>query len=227
MNKPEQLIFPWSKKSRAIFEHFYLDDFNLPVKNALLNQDDLFLYGISGTGKSFLLQSLCNYYTNCKKTSLYIPINEVKNFESDFLDSLEELDLICIDEIDSIAGDDNWEIAIFNLINNCLISKTRLIFCSQLNPSTINFNLTDLFSRIKKIDHIELLPVSDCNLREAVRFIRDINSYEVGDNEINYLMTHSKRSIANLVSIIDELDQLSLKLKRKITIPLIKELIQR
>ena len=227
MNKPEQLIFPWSKKSRAIFEHFYLDDINLPVKKALLNFDDLFLYGISGTGKSFLLQSLCNYYTDCKKTSLYIPINEVKNFGSDFLDSLEELDLICIDEIDSIAEDDNWEIAIFNLINNCLISKTRLIFCSQFNPSTINFNLTDLYSRIRKIDHIELLPVSERNLREALKFITDINSYEIGDNEINYLMTHSKRSIANLVRIIDDLDQLSLQLKRKITIPLIKELIQR
>ena len=227
MNKPEQLIFPWSKKSRAIFEHFYLDDINLPVKKALLNDDDLFLYGISGTGKSFLLQSLCNYYTDCKKTSLYIPVNEVKDFGSDFLDSLEELDLICIDEIDSIAEDDNWEIAIFNLINNCLISKTRLIFCSQLNPSTINFNLTDLYSRIRKIDHIELLPVSERNLREALKFITDINSYEVGDNEINYLMTHSKRSIANLVRIIYELDQLSLQLKRKITIPLIKELIQR
>ena len=227
MNKPEQLIFPWSKKSKAIFEHFYLDDLNSPVKNALLNQDDLFLYGISGTGKSFLLQSLCNYYADSKKTSLYIPINEIKDFGSDFLDSLEELDLICIEEIDAISGDDNWEVAIFNLINNCLISKTRLIFCSQLNPSTINFNLKDLFSRIKKIDHLELFPVSESNLREALNFIKDINSYEVGDNEINYLMTHSKRSIANLVRIIDDLDQLSLQLKRKITIPLIKELIQR
>ena len=111
--------------------------------------------------------------------------------------------------------------------NNCLISKTRLIFCSQFNPSTINFNLTDLYSRIRKIDHIELLPVSERNLREALKFITDINSYEIGDNEINYLMTHSKRSIANLVRIIYELDQLSLQLKRKITIPLIKELIQR
>jgi DnaA family protein len=108
-----------------------------------------------------------------------------------------------------------------------LISKTRLIFCSQFNPSTINFNLLDLFSRIKKIDHIELLPVSERNLKEALKFITDINSYEIGDNEINYLMTHSKRSIANLLNIIYELDQLSLQLKRKITIPLIKELIQR
>ena len=225
MNNPQQLIFPWSKKSIAIFDHFYMDDLNLHIKDALLKQDDLFLYGIPGTGKSFLMQSLCNYYTSSKKTSLYIPLNEVKEYRSDFLDSLEELDLICIDEVDSIAGDDIWEVAIFNLINNCLISRCRLIFCSQLNPSSINFNLADLISRIKKIDHMELLPISDNNLRDALKFIIDIRSIKIGNNEIDYLLRHSRRNIKNLVKIIEKLDQLSLKLKRRITIPLIKELI--
>ena len=226
MNNPQQLIFPWTKKSVATFDHFYVDDLNLPVKDALLKEDDLFLYGIAGTGKTFLLQSLCNHYTDCEKTSLFIPLNEVKEYGAGFLDSLEELDLICIDQIDSIAGDDIWEVAIFNLINNCLTSKCRLIFCSRLNPSSINFNLKDLFSRIKRIDHIELLPVSENNLRDALKFITDLRSLEIGDSEINYLMTHSTRSITNILEIIDELDLLSLKLKRRITIPLIKEFIQ-
>ena len=226
MNNPQQLIFPWTKKSVATFDHFYMDDQNLCAKDALLKEDDLFLYGIAGTGKTFLLQSLCNHYTNCEKTSLFIPLNDVKEYGASFLDSLEELDLICIDQIDSIAGDDVWEVAIFNLINNCLTSKCRLIFCSRLNPSSINFNLKDLFSRIKRIDHIELLPVSENNLRDAIRFITDLRSLEIGDTEIDYLMTHSTRSITNIIEIIDELDLLSLKLKRRITIPLIKEFIQ-
>ena len=59
MNNPEQLIFPWTKKSIATFDHFYMDDLNLCAKDALLkSSDDLFLYGIAGTGKTFLLQSL-------------------------------------------------------------------------------------------------------------------------------------------------------------------------
>ena len=39
-------------------------------------------------------------------------------------------------------------------------------------------------------------------------------------------MTHSTRSLTHILEIIDELDQQSLKLKRRITIPLIKEFIQ-
>ena len=134
--------------------------------------------------------------------------------------------MICIDQIDSIDGDDIWELAIFNLINNCLTSKCRLIFCSRLNPSSINFNLKDLFSRIKKIDHLELFPIREHNLKDALKFIIEQRSLEIGDSEIDYLMTHSTRSLTNILEIIDELDQQSLKLKRRITIPLIKEFIQ-
>ena len=139
---------------------------------------------------------------------------------------MEELDLICIDEIDSIAKDNDWEVAIFNLINNCLMSNCRLIFCSRLNPSSLNLNLKDLFSRIKKIDHLELFPIREHNLKDALKFIIEQRSLEIGDSEIDYLMTHSTRSLTNILEIIDELDQQSLKLKRRITIPLIKEFIQ-
>ena len=225
MNNPKQLIFPWSTKNKASFDHYYFEDINLSLKDALLKQDDLFVYGISGTGKSFLLQSICNHISLAKKLSLYIPLNDVIKHGPEFLDSLEELDLICIDEIDLIAGNKEWEIAIFNLINNCLISKCRLIFSSQLNPSTIEFNLVDLFSRIKKMDHMELFPITDYNHENAIRFITKTKSLNLGDNEINYLMTHSKRNISNLIEILEKLDKLSLELKRKITIPLIKEVI--
>ena len=225
MNNPKQLIFPWSIKNKASFEHYYFEDINLSLKDALLKHDDLFIYGISGTGKSFLLQSMCNHIALAKKLSLYIPLNEVIKHGPEFLDSLEELDLICIDEIDLIARNKEWEIAIFNLINNCLISRCRLIFSSQLNPSTIEFSLIDLFSRIKKIDHMELFPITNNNHETAIRFITKTKSLNLGDNEINYLMTHSKRNISNLIEILEKLDKLSLELKRKITIPLIKEVI--
>ena len=38
-------------------------------------------------------------------------------------------------------------------------------------------------------------------------------------------MTYSQRNISNLVQILESIDQLSMEMKRKITIPLIKEVI--
>ena len=226
MNKPKQLTFPWIKQNIASFDDFYFDPENFGLKKNLLEEDDdLFLYGIKKSGKSFLLQSVCNFYASKNKSSLYIPIAEVMKYGISFMDSLDNLDVICIDDIDLINSNKEWEIAIFNLINDCLISKCRLIFSSSLNPSSIKFDLKDLISRIKKIDHVELFPVSDDKLNDALNFICNLRSINLGEKEINYLVTYSKRNISDLINIINKLDKTSMQLKRKITIPLIKEVI--
>ena len=226
MNKPKQLTFPWIKQNIASFDDFYFDPENFGLKKNLLEEDDdLFLYGIKKSGKSFLLQSVCNFYASKNKSSLYIPIAEVMKYGISFMDSLDNLDVICIDDIDLINSNKEWEIAIFNLINDCLISKCRLIFSSSLNPSSIKFDLKDLISRIKKIDHVELFPVSEDKLNDALIFICNLRSINLGEKEINYLVTYSKRNISDLINIINKLDKTSMQLKRKITIPLIKEVI--
>ena len=225
MNKPQQLTFPWSKQNKFTFDDFFFDSPNKEVKLALKNNDDVFLYGTEDSGKSFLLQSTCNYYASDYKSSVYIPISEAIKHGTSFIDSLEGLDLICLDDIDLIASNKDWEVGIFNLINDCLSSNCRLIFSSCKNPSSINFELDDLRSRIKRIDHIELYPISDANLPEAIKFVSQLRSINLGDKEINYLVTYTKRNMTDLIEIISKLDQLSMELKRKITVPLIKEII--
>ena len=226
MSNPKQLTFPWNKSNKSKFDNFYFESSNIEVKDALLGSEDIFLYGLKKTGKTYLLQSLCNYYFNKGRTSLFIPLKEVKDLGSQITESLENLDLICIDDVDLIAGDNLWEKAIFNLINDCLLTDCRLVFCSSFNPSNINLELKDLMSRIKKINHIEIFPVQSNNLTNAIKFIANSRSINLGEREINYLITYSERSIANLVNIIKKLDDLSMELKRKISVPLIKEVIQ-
>ena len=225
MNKPQQLTFPWSKHNKFTFNDFFFDSSNEEIKLALKNNEDLFLYGAKDSGKSFLLQSTCNYYASDNKSSVYIPISEAIKHGTGSIDSLEGLDLICLDDIDLIASNQEWEVGIFNLINNCLTSDCRLIFSSSINPSSIKFDLDDLISRIRKIDHIELYSINDSNLPEAIKFVSKLRSINLGDKEINYLVTYTKRDMSDLVEIINKLDQLSMELKRKITIPLIKEII--
>ena len=226
MSNPKQLTFPWNKSNKSNFNNFYFENSNIEAKDALLVSEDIFLYGLEKTGKTYLLQSLCNHYFDEGKTSLLIPLKEVKDLGSQITESLESLDLICIDDVDLIAGDNSWEIAIFNLINNCLLTNCRLVFCSSFNPSNINLNLKDLISRIKKINHIEIFPVKENHLSDAIKFIANSRSINLGEREIDYLIMYSERSIANLVNIIKKLDDLSMELKRKISVPLIKEVIQ-
>ena len=228
MNKPKQLTFPWNKVNKSSLEGFYTSRENSHLLSLLKDSDfldDLFIYGTKESGKTFLLQAMCNSYSSVSKSSLYIPLKKVMNYGVEIFESLENIDLICVDGIEEAISKIEWEKAIFNLINKALISETRLILTSSKDLKSLNFSLPDLESRIRKIQSYELHPLNDKDIFDALKYISKLTSINLGDKEAKYLVTYSQRNISNLVHILESLDQLSMEMKRKITIPLIKEVI--
>jgi len=228
MNKPKQLTFPWNKVNKSLMQGFYTSRENDHLVSLLKDGnflDDLFIYGTKQSGKTFLLQAMCNSYSSMCKSSLYIPLKKVMNYGVEIFESLESIDLICIDGIEQVISKIEWEKEIFNLINKALISKSRLIITSSKNLKSLNFSLPDLESRIKKIQSYELYPIDDKDIIDALKYISQIKSINLGDKEAKYLVTYSQRDISNLIQILESLDQLSMEMKRRITIPLIKEVI--
>ena len=228
MNKPKQLTFPWNKVNKSSMQGFYTSRENDHLVSLLKDGnflDDLFIYGTKQSGKTFLLQAMCNSYSSVCKSSLYVPLKKVMNYGVEIFESLENIDLICIDGIEQVISKIEWEKEIFNLINKALISNSRLIFTSSKDLKSLNFLLPDLESRIKKIQSYELYPIDDKDIIDALKYISQFKSINLGDKEAKYLMTYSQRDISNLIQILESLDQLSMEMKRKITIPLIKEVI--
>ena len=228
MNKPKQLTFPWNKVNKSSMQGFYTSRENDHLVSLLKDGnflDDLFIYGTKQSGKTFLLQAMCNSYSSMCKSSLYVPLKKVMNYSVEIFESLENIDLICIDGIEQVISIIEWEKEIFNLINKALISKSRLILTSSKDLKSLNFSLPDLESRIKKIQSYELYPIDDKDIIDALKYISQFKSINLGDKEAKYLVTYSQRDISNLIQILESLDQLSMEMKRKITIPLIKEVI--
>ena len=228
MNNPKQLTFPWSKENKSSMLGFYTSQENAHLISLLKDSnfiDDLFIYGTKESGKTFLLQAMCNSYSSMNKSSLYVPLKKVINYGVEIFESLENINLICLDGIEQVISKLEWEKEIFNLINKALISKSRLILTSSKNLKSLNFSLPDLESRIKKIQSYELYPIDDKDIFDALKYISQFKSINLGDKEAKYLVTYSQRDISNLVQILESLDQLSMEMKRKITIPLIKEVI--
>ena len=228
MNKPKQLTFPWNNVNKSSLEGFFTSQENSHLLSLLKDSDfldDLFIYGTKESGKTFLLQAMCNSYSSVSKLSLYIPLKKVMNYGVEIFESLENIDLICVDGIEEAISKIEWEKAIFNLINKALISETRLILTSSKDLKSLNFLLPDLESRIRKFQSYELHPINDKDIFDALKYISKLTSINLGDKEAKYLVTYSQRNISNLVHILESLDQLSMEMKRKITIPLIKEVI--
>ena len=156
MNSPKQLTFPWNRVNKFSFEGFYIDPKNAQLLSLLMDtssSNDLFIHGFKDSGKTFLLQSLCNLYNTNNKTSLYLPLKEVMTYGVDILDSLEKMDLVCIDSVESIISNTEWEIAIFNLINKSL--HKSILFDDFLSVRKLALKEIPLFS------DIDFLPIKN------------------------------------------------------------------
>ena len=230
MNKPTQLIFPFQVNHKASFESFFCspDNLNLITRLADIviskNAHELIIHGEKGSGKSFLMQAICNELSSSEKQFAFIPMNKAINMRVDIFQNLASLDAVCIDDLQLILSKKEWEKALFNLINECQQYGCSLMLSfggtKSLEGST---QLPDLLSRIKRMEYMTLHAVQDEFLSQALDFVSHHKDINLEKAELEFLLKHQTREFSLLVENIISLDRQAASLKRKITIPFIKE----
>ena len=71
-----------------------------------------YLIGPQQSGRSHLLQACCHQLGAQNKQAIYLPLEQHQQWHPSLLESLEQYQLICLDNIESIAGKLEWEEAI-------------------------------------------------------------------------------------------------------------------
>ena len=230
MNKPKQLIFPFQINQKASFDSFFCspDNQNLMTRLAdiAISQDanEIIIHGEKGSGKSFLMQVICNELSSSEKQFAFIPMKKAFNMGVEIFQNLGSLDTVCIDDLQLILANQEWETALFNLINECQQSNCSLILSlGGTQPVEESIALPDLLSRIKRMEFIALHAVQDELFNEAIVFVTQQLEIKIDNAELEFLLKHQTRIFSLLVENIITLDKQAASLKRKITIPLIKE----
>ena len=230
MNNPKQLIFPFQINQKASFESFFCSPNNAELISRLSdiviskNADELIINGAEGSGKSFLMQAICNELSSSGKQFAFIPMNKAINMGVEIFQNLASLDAVCIDDLQLILSKEEWETALFHLINECQQSNCSLVLSfggtQSLEGST---QLPDLLSRIKRMEYMTLQAVQDEFLNQALDFVSQQLDINLEKAELEFLLKHQTREFSLLVDNLIALDKQAASLKRKITIPLIKE----
>ena len=230
MNNPTQLIFPFQVNQKASFESFFCSPGNSGLMSRLAdlvaskNADELIINGAEGSGKSFLMQAICNELSSSGKQFAFIPMNKAINMGVEIFQNLASLDAVCIDDLQLILSREEWETALFNLINECQQSNCSLILSFGGNQSLEDITqLPDLLSRIKRMEFMKLQAVQDEFLNQALDFVSQQLDINLEKAELEFLLKHQTREFSLLVDNLMVLDKQAASLKRKITIPLIKE----
>jgi len=230
MNNPQQLIFPFQTDQRASFSSFFCTAANAGLMSRLKEiisdnkSHELIIDGAKGSGKSFLIQSICNELSLVKKELAFIPMIKAIEMGVEVIQNLASLDAVCIDDLQCVEKNSAWEEALFHLINECHQSNCSVIFLLSNNKSLDEFiELPDLLSRFKRMEHMTLKRVEDSNLNNALLFSCQNLGINLEQTERDFLLRHYSRDFPVLLEKIILLDNRAGELKRKITIPFIKE----
>ena len=195
----------------------------LAQQTALGNgENQLYFWGESGRGKSHLLQACCDLAAKNQQAVCYLTQAEIKNQSTAMFDGLEQLELICLDDIDTWLVDAAWETALFDLINRVRENNNRLIMGSSHPPEEAFVKLPDLRSRLSWGPVFQLQELSDKEKYQALRYRARQSGLELPENVADYLMQRYPRDMFGLFKRLAVLDKASMALQRRLTIPLVK-----
>jgi DnaA-homolog protein len=228
--KPKQLPLNIRLRDDASFATCFpgengIAHFSLQAMSRGEGEQQLLLWGAQGTGKTHLLQAACHLAGECGRSALYLPLRELKVYGVEVLEGAEQIALTCLDDIDEIAGDEDWEQALFHFINRQRLGGGTLVMTATENPRHLPFGLPDLESRLQWGPVFQLVALDDEAKIQALRLRAQRRGLDLPDEVAQYLLRQFPRDLAYLMDMLEELDLASLSAKRKLTIPFIRSVL--
>ena len=211
----------------ATFANFYVGNnqvllFALQEMLKGVGSPFIYCWGPSGVGRSHLLQACCHKLSEQGQTAAYVPLSRFRELSPDILEGLERLSLVCLDDVNAVIGDEDWEVALFHFYNRAFEHHTRLCISAENPPQQLGAALPDLASRLASGLVFYLLSLSDEQKLLALQLRARLRGFVLTDKVGSFLLHHQARDFSMLFNILEKLDQASLSQQKKLTIPFLK-----
>jgi len=223
MKNSKQLYFKMPNKKALGIEDYIITDsnnfaFDLIVKILKGETNFGLISGPPYSGKTHLSKILIKNARNYK--TLY--------FDRDYqniLDRLEASDILILENIDKVKQDKS-EQDLFHIINFTKENNKKLLMTSRKPISEIDLNLEDLKSRLNSILEAKIKEPDDQLMKLILIKILNDKQLKISPNVIDFLVSRLERSYESINLFIEKIDMFSLEKSKKITIPLISDLLK-
>jgi len=185
--------------------------------------ESLWLHGAAGTGKSHLLAAACREAGEAGFRAIYLALDPQQ--DPGILGQLEAMDLVALDDVDRVAGIGAWERALFAVFD-ARLQTGGIIAAAAAPPAECGFGLADLVSRAAAAAVYRLEHLDDDQLLEAVMLHASMRGLSLDQASARFLLTRLSRDLPALTDCLDRIDRYALAAKRRITIPLLREVIR-
>ncbi len=192
---------------------------------SLQDFDQIFCWGQTGSGKTHLLQAVCRQATDENHTAAYLSLEDVGGLSPALLDGWENHALVCLDNIHAIAGQADWEEAVFHLYNRLRDSRHSLVVSARLAPAQLSLALPDLRSRLGAGLVYQLQAPDEEQSLEALQLRARLRGFELPEDTARYLLKRVPRDLPALMKLLEQLDTASMAAQRRLTIPFTKTVL--
>jgi len=144
--------------------------------------------------------------------------------KSHLAEAIKNKNITIVEDIDK--ANHTKQIDIFNLYNEHKADQKKLFVTGSNNPNKMMLR-DDLASRLSWGLVYKLNLLSDMEKKLALNQYSKDRGLNLKTEVIEYLLRYYKRDLHSLIATLDALDRWSLKTKRPITIPLLKEINQK
>jgi len=222
-----QLTLGLSLRDEATFANFYPGD-NQPLLDQLQafvnsrHEPFIFLSGPVGSGRTHLLQACCHAVGLGQ--AIYLDLAD-RQLQPEIFADVEYLSLVCLDNIDAVLGQREWELALFNVYNRSRDQGSRLLIAGLVPPARLPCQLEDLRSRFSASLVLTIHPLTDDQKLCALQLRARCRGLELSDEVGKFLLNRCPREMNHLFSLLEKLDQASLTAKRRLTIHFIKQVL--
>lgn len=185
----------------------------------------IYLWGGVGSGKTHLLQAACQAVAAGGAAVAYVPLRQADDWRPEVLEGLENMALVCLDDLEAVAGRRDWELALFGLFNRLREANHGLAVAAVAGPADIGLQLPDLVSRLGWGGVFHLRPLSDDDKLQALSLRARARGLELPAEVGNYLLRRFARDMPGLYRMLEKLDQASLAAQRRLTVPFVKQVL--
>ncbi len=186
----------------------------------------VWLWGAAGCGRSHLLQAACLRAEEQGARALYLPLAELVSYGPELLDGIESCELVALDDMDLIFGQQGWEQALFHAFNRLHDSGRAMLFAASVSPREAAIRLADLKSRLNLALVFHLQQLGDEDKLRALQLRASRRGMFLAEDVGRYLLNRVSRNTTSLINILEELDRASLQAQRRLTIPFVKQVLQ-
>jgi DnaA-homolog protein len=143
------------------------------------------------------------------------------------LADLEHVDVLAVDDMHAVAGDLEWEQALFVVLNAYLARSGALLLTAAAPAGQCGFQLADLASRGAGAVTYRLAQLGDNDRATALRLHAAARGLTLDAAAADFLLKRVEREMSVLTELLERLDRASLTAQRRLTIPFIRKLIER